>query len=202
MLAIFADTIVALHVSYAIRATRSVPATSMRNVLRTIMESAEMMNRQQMDWLERLIGRPSRLVDFGGLSQSEVHAQAVMITEAVRRRLPEHESYVLMARFARDIDKCAGVYGVADHLLASGSPVTHREAITDLVWRRYLPREYQGGFSLRDIEGRTRVSKSSLGRAARWLDDECDEVELSALHHLEDMFVEQGVVRYTVMEPA
>ncbi|OYD64832.1 UNVERIFIED_ORG: hypothetical protein BDU10_7453 [Burkholderia sp. CF145] len=202
MLAIFADTIVALHVSYAIRATRSVAPTSMRNVLRTIMESAEMMNRQQMDWLERLIGQRSKLVDFGGLNQIEIHAQAVMITEAVRLRLPEHEAYALMARFARDIDKSAGVHGMACYLLTSGSPVREPEALADLVWRRYLPREYLGGYSLRDIEGRTRVSKSSLGRAARWLDDECDEVELSALHHLEETFMQQGVVRYTVMEPA
>jgi hypothetical protein len=199
MLAIFADTVVALHVSYAIRATRAVAPTSMRRVLRMLMESAEMMNRQQMDWLERLIGQRSSVVNFDGLDSMEIHAQAVMITEAVRKRLPEHEAYVLMARFARDIDKSAGVYGVADYLLITGSPVHNTEALVDLVWRRYLPRQYQGGFSFRDIESRTHVSKSSLGRAARWVDDECDVLELSALRHLEETFVPQGVVRYTLM---
>jgi hypothetical protein len=193
MMSIFADTIVALHVSYAIRATRAVAPTSMRRVLCMLMESAQMMNRQQTDWLERLIGQPSRLVDFDGLDAIEIHAQAVMITEAVRRRLPDHEAYVLMARFARDIEKSAGVYGTADYLLLSGSPVSNREAVTDLVWRRYLPREYQGGFSFRDIERRTHVSKSTLGRASQWLDDECDGLELAALRHLEETFVPQGI---------
>ncbi|HEY2024603.1 hypothetical protein [Paraburkholderia sp.] len=197
---IFADTTVALHMSYAIRATRATAPTSMRRMLLMLMESAQMMNRQQTGWLERLIGQRSRLVDFGSLNAVEIHAQAVMITEAVRHRLPEPEAFALIARFAQDIEKSAGVYGVTDYLLVSGSPVGNREAVTDLVWRRYLPRQYRGGYSIRDIEYRTHVARSTLGRAAQWLDDECDGLELSALRRLEQTFVPHGVCGALVMQ--
>jgi hypothetical protein len=190
---VFADTTVALHVSYAIRASRAVAPTSMRRMLLMLMESAEMMNRQQTDWLERLIGQPSSLVDFSNLDSMEIRAQATMITEAVSRRLPPSELYAILARFAQnEPEKSAGVFGVAEYLYPD-SPTRNRAALTDLVWRRYLPQLYRGGYSFRDIAKRTHISKSTLARSAEWLDDECDGLELRALRRLEETFVPHGV---------
>jgi hypothetical protein len=196
---VFADTTVALHVSYAIRATRAVAPTSMRRMLLMVMESAEMMNRQQSGWLERLIGHRQTLVDFDGLNSIEIHAQAIMVTEAVEQRLPAPELFAMLARFAQsEPEKSAGVMGVVEHLCHAG-PTGNRDALTDLVWRRYLPRYYRGGYSLRDIAGRTHVSKSTLARTAEWLDGECDGLELRALRHLEETFVPHGVCEATAM---
>jgi hypothetical protein len=190
---VFADTTVALHVSYAIRATQACAPTSMRHMLLMLMESAEMMNRRQTDWLERLIGQRSSLVDFGGLDSIEIRAQAIMITQAVEQRLPAPELYAMLARFAQtEPEKSAGVMGVVEYVCPA-SPTDNRDALTDLVWRRYLPRRYRGGYSFRDIARRTHVSKSTLARTADWLDDECDGLELRALRHLEETFVPHGV---------
>jgi hypothetical protein len=199
MCPVFSDTVVALHVSYAISATRAVAPTSMRRMLLMLMESAEMMNRRQTDWLERLIGQRSALVDFGSLNSIEIHAQAIMITEAVRHRLQPPEQYAMLARFAQtEPEKSAGVLGVVEYVCPS-SPISNRDALTDLVWRRYLPRCYRGGYSFRDIERRTHVSKSTLDRTADWLDDECDGLELRALRRLEETFVPEGICEAVAM---
>jgi len=197
---VFADTTVALHVSYAIRATRAVAPTSMRRMLLMLMESAEIMGRRQTDWLERLTGQRSTLVNFDGLDPFEIRAQAVMITQAVCDRLPPPEQYAILARFAQsEPDKSAGVLGVVEYVCPA-SPTGNREALTDLVWRRYLPRCYRGGYSFRDIERRAHVSRSTLARAAGWLDDECDGLELRALRRLEETFVDHGVCAAVSMQ--
>jgi hypothetical protein len=190
---VFSDTTVALHVSYAIRATQAFAPTSMRRVLLMLMESVEMMNRQQTDWLARLIGQPSARVNLDGLNPIEVHAQAVMITHAVDRLLPPPEQFAMLARFAQTgPEKSAGVYGLVEYVYPS-SPTGNREALADLVWRRYLPTRYRGGYSLRDIAHRTHVCKSTLHRTAAWLDVEFDGLELCALRRLEETFIPHGV---------
>nr|WP_132452347.1 hypothetical protein [Paraburkholderia sp. BL8N3] len=166
---------------------------SLRRALIAAMESIDLMNRQQSDWLKRLIGEPSENVNFRGLTQHEVHGQCALITQAVSMRLPKPEVFAMFARFAQTpSEKQAGVYGLVDYVLPA-SPTTHREALTDLLWRRYLPQRYRGGYSFRDISKRTQVSKSTLARTADWLDDELDGLELCALRRLEESFVPHGV---------
>jgi hypothetical protein len=190
---IFRDPVCALHVAYGIKAQNAVPATAMRALLLSLMESTELMSRMDRDWLLRLAGQPSRVVNFSGMTSFEIHGQCVLITEAVRKRLPPCEADVIAARFAQDAaEKSAGVYGVVSYLMPN-APTSSTPALTDLVWRRYLPRWARGGFSLRDIAKRTHVSKSTLWRVSDWLDIECDGLELRALRRLEETFVPQGI---------
>ena len=190
---VFADTTVALHVSYLIRSLPAIEPCSLRRALITVLESMNLMNRQQADWLARLVGTPSDSVNFSGLTRMEIHGQACIVTDAVTRRLPAPELYAMLARFAQtEPEKSAGVMGVVDYLCPD-SPAGNRAALTDLVWRRYLPHYYRGGFSYRDIAKRTHVSKSTLARTTEWLDDECDGLELRALRRLEETFVPHGV---------
>lgn len=190
---VFADTTVALHVSYLIRSLPAIEPCSLRRALIAILESMDLMNRQQTDWLARLVGAPSDSVNFSGLTRMEIHGQASVVTDAVSRRLPEPELYAMLARFAQtEPEKSAGVMGVVEYLYPT-SPTGNRAALTDLVWRRYLPQRYRGGFSYRDIAKRTHVSKSTLARCTDWLDHECDGLELRALRRLEETFVPHGV---------
>lgn len=190
---VFADTTVALHVSYLIRSLPVIEPCSLRRALIAILESMDLMNRQQTDWLARLVGTPSDSVNFSGLTRMEIHGQASVVTDAVARRLPEPELYAMLARFAQtEPEKSAGVMGVVEYLLPN-SPTGNRAALTDLVWRRYLPRRYRSGFSYREIAKRSRVSKSTLARSTQWLDDECDGLELRALRRLEETFVPHGL---------
>lgn len=197
---VFRDPVVALHLAYAIQARPVLAPCAMRRVLITIMESMDMINARQCDWLARLIGSPSDAADFSGLTPQEIHAQCVFVTEAVLHRLTPCETFVLLARFAQMArEKQAGVFGLAEYLLAT-SPIDNRDALTDLVWRRYLPRRYRGGYSFRDIERRTKVHRSTLSRGAEWLDDQCDGLELVALRHLEETFVPDGVCGALAMQ--
>jgi hypothetical protein len=190
---VFSDTTVALHVSYLIASLPAIEPCSLRRALIAVLESIELMNRQQADWLARLIGTPSGSVDFTGLTRIEIHGQASLVTASVASRLLPPEQFAMLARFAQTApEKSAGIYGLAEYV-CTASPTGNREALTDLIWRRYLPRRYRGGFSLRDIAKRTHVSKSTLQRTAEWLDGEFDGLELCALRRLEETFVPHGV---------
>jgi hypothetical protein len=190
---VFADTAVALHVSYLIESLPTLESCSLRRALIAIMESIDLMNRQQSDWLRRLIGTPSSSVNFAGLTRLEIHGQCALVIDAVNARLPDPELFAMLARFAQTRpEKSAGVYGLVEYVYPS-SPTGNHAALTDLVWRRYLPHQYRGGFSFRDIAKRSQVSKSTLARTADWLDGECDGLELRALRRLEETFVPHHV---------
>jgi hypothetical protein len=197
---VFSDTTVALHVSYLVQSLPCMEPCSLRRMLIMVMESIDLMNRQQADWLARLIGTASPNVNFSGLTRLEIHGQATIVTQAVTRRLPAPEQYAMLARFAQtEPEKSAGVLGLVDYV-SEASPTGNHEALTDLVWRRYLPRRYRGGFSFRDIARRTHVSRSTLSRTADWLDDEFDGLELCALRRLEETFVPHGVCKALAMQ--
>jgi hypothetical protein len=189
---IFTNTAIALHVSFLVTAQPGAQPCSLRRMLVTTMECID-LNRQQADWLARLVGQPGENVDFSGLSRTEIRGQCGLVTQAVEQRLPPPELFAVLARYAQTMpQKSAGIHGLVEYV-APFSPTGNREALTDLVWRRYLPTCYRGGFSLRDIEKRTHVGKSTLGRVASWLDADLDGLELQAFRRLEQTFVPHGV---------
>ncbi|RQN39607.1 helix-turn-helix domain-containing protein [Paraburkholderia tropica] len=116
-----------------------------------------------------------------------------MVIDAARSRLFGVERAVVIARFAPlEAVKRVGVTGLVD-ALAGGSPVGNLNALESLVWRRYVPKGYRDGYSLRAIAKRTGVSKSTLARASEWIDGQCDGFEPRALRRLEETFVPHGV---------
>jgi hypothetical protein len=198
---VFSDTAVAMHVSFLIHALPAMEPSSLRRALISILESLDVVTIDQSDWLDQLIGTPSPSVNFAGLSRVEIHGQCSFVTDSAVNRLMWPELCAMVARFAQtEAMKAEGVRGLVNYVQPV-SPVFNREALTSLVWRRYVPPQYRNGYSFRDIAKRTHVSKSTLYRAADWLDNEFDGLELCALRRLEETFVPHGVCgRYEVPE--
>jgi hypothetical protein len=191
---IFADTAIALQVSYSIGASPVRVQCILRRSILNLIEGARLRNRQQLEWYMRLIGTPSDTVDFAGLTAIEQRAQCVMIRLAVLHRLDEPHACVILARFARlQHERETGITGLVRYV-AHASPVSDPAALTALTWRHFTPRDgHKHGLSLRDFEKHTRVSRMNLSRCAQWLADEFAGLELQALRELEKKFVPHGV---------
>lgn len=190
---LFADTSTALHLSWLITSLPPSLPCSLRQALISILETRPVHTYQQSATLERLVGKPSGLVDFGGLSRTEVRGQCAMILETVRRLLHGVEYAAVLARFApTEASMRVGVSRLADYLDVA-SPLGSRDALEALIWRRYVPNRYRNGYALRAIEARTGVPRSTLARAYKWLDGECSGFERRALLRIEDALVAQGV---------
>jgi hypothetical protein len=190
---IFPDTATALHVSFMIVALPPIEPSSLRNTLIRMLEALPIHTRQQADTLTRLRGKPSGTVDFGNLTRLEIRGQCSLIVAAVQQRLPLPELCAMLARFSpTEEGKAIGVDGLV-LWLAPTAPIGNRAALTALVWRRYVPKEHKDGYSFRAIAKQCGSSRSTLQRAAEWLDDEAEGVELRALRRLEETFVPHGV---------
>jgi hypothetical protein len=158
----------------------------------------------QSDWVKRLIGEPSRVVDFSGLSRLETRAQCALVRQAVLDRLSFAQACAVVARFSQTPgEKQKGVSGLVAHF-SSTRPASLRarfdadpldDPLWDLLWRRYSPPRYGDGLSFREIARRTRSSKSALSRYAARLDDELDALELDAIAALERNFIDAGLCK-------
>ena len=197
---IFHDTPTAIHVSFLILALPVREPSALRRALVRLLESMPTRTRQQSDTLARMIGTRSATVDFSGLTIPEIHAQCSMIIDAMQRRLPPPEYCVMVARFAStEAVKAIGVEGLM-MWLSPAAPISNHAALSSLIWRRYVPKKYRNGYSLRAIAKATGSSKSTLGRVAQWLDGESSGLELRALRRLEQSFVPHGVCEAMPMQ--
>lgn len=117
-----------------------------------------------------------------------------------QQRLPLPELCVTLARFAVSEEaKSVGV-GALVPWLGPNAPIGNRAALTALVWRRYVPKEYRDGYSFRSIAKRCGSSRSTLQRAAQWLDAEAEGVELRGLRRLEETAMPHGVCGAMAMQ--
>ncbi|WP_157697762.1 hypothetical protein [Caballeronia calidae] len=192
----------ALATSYRMASLPAVDAGATRRALVAVACLSPTRSRMHADWVKRLIGEPSRLVDFSGLSQLETRAQCALVRQAVLDRLSIPQACAVVALFSQTPgEKRKAVSGLVEHFSAS-RPALARAALAadpladplwDLLWRRYLPARYGDGLSLREIAGRTNTSKSALARRAVRLDDDLEALERDALASLERLFVNQRV---------
>lgn len=197
---IFLDTPTALHVSFLILALPVREPSALRKALIRMLECMPVRTRRQSDTLARMIGTRSATVNFSGLTIPEIHAQCAMIVTAAHNRLPYPEYCVMVARFApTEAVKALGVDGLL-MWLSPASPISNHAALASLIWRRYVPKKYRDGYSLRAIAKATGSSKSTLGRVAQWLDSESAGLELRALRRLEETFVPHGVASAMAMQ--
>lgn len=200
MKAIFSDTPTALHVSFLIGALPVSEPSSLRGALIHMLESMPILTYQQSSTLARMIGTRSATVNFAGLTRHEIHGQCAMIVHALEQRLPLPEYCVMVARFApTEALKSIGVDGLL-LWLSPAAPISNHAALASLIWRRYVPKKYRDGYSLRAIAKATGSSKSTLGRVAQWLDGESSGLELRALRRLEETFVPHGVCEAMPMQ--
>ncbi|SPA17221.1 hypothetical protein [Cupriavidus taiwanensis] len=190
---VFVDTDTALRLSFAVLAGEVRMPCSLRQVLIRMLEAEPSGTAQQRLWLDELLGEPSGLVDFAGLTANEIRGQCALVVAAAAHRLTEAEHFAMLARYAQSYhERAAGVHGLVA-LLLPAAPTGNHAALLDLMWRRYLPTRYLGGYSLRDIAQRTHVARQTLWRLAAWLREQCDAMELQALQRLEESFVRHGV---------
>ncbi|MDR5790301.1 hypothetical protein P9281_27525 [Caballeronia sp. LP003] len=199
---LFRDVRVALTTSYRLADHPAVDAGATRRALVTVACLSPTRSRMHADWVKRLIGEPSRLVDFSGLSRLETRAQCALVRQTVLDRLSLPQACAVVARFSETpSEKQMGVSGLVAHFSAIRSPSARAalaadplaDPLWDLLWRRYVPRNYGSGLSLRDIARRAHMSKSALSRRASELDRDLDELEQKALEALEKTFVLNGL---------
>ncbi|WP_250477622.1 hypothetical protein [Caballeronia sp. INML1] len=198
----FRDVNVALTTSYRLADLPAVEAGATRRALVTVACLGPSRSRMHADWVKRLIGEPSRVVDFSGLSWLEARAQCALVRQAVLDRLSPAQACAVFARFSETpSEKQMGVSGLVEYLSATKSAPARAapaadplaDPLWDLLWRRYLPARRGDGLSLREIARRTHTSKSDLSRRAAELDRTLNELEQRALEVLEQTFVSQGL---------
>lgn len=198
----FRDVGVALATSYRMANLPAVDAGATRRALVTVACLSPARDRMHADWVKRLIGEPSRVVDFSGLSRFETRAQCALVRQAVLDRLSIPQACAVVARFSQSpSEKQTGVSGLVAHFSASRAAPARAaldadplaDPLWDLLWRRYSPSRYGDGLSLRSIARRTLTSKSALFRRASELDRELDRLEQQALSVLEQSFIRDGL---------
>jgi hypothetical protein len=200
--AIFRDVSTALTTSFGMNARPALEANSTRQALTVIALARPAQNRMQSDYVKRLIGTPSRNVDFSGLTKLEVRAECALVRKTAVERLEAPHASAVLARFGKThSEREAGIDGLATHLCGIGkceraSPLgepARVEAVRMLIVRRYRPQAFRKGFSFRSIAERTRVPKSTLARIANLIEHEADVLEAEALAQLELILVPRGV---------
>lgn len=188
----FQDTRQALHVAYLVLSLPPRQKAPFRNMLIRILEAIDRPTKAQESWLNELRG-PQGEFDPDRLTLEEFRAQCAMITDAARTRLPAPEYAAVLARFAHDNEKVAGINALAVWSRKS-SGITAVALLRDLAAWNYLPRAKREGASMADIAGRHKVAKTSAFRAAKWMAARFTELENLAVARLETGFVLHGVV--------
>lgn len=108
--AVFATAGQAVHVAFVIMAQEAQQDAPLRRALLRVMESINLPDGNQRNWLEQLRGTASESVNFSGLDPCDVRAQCAMITQAVRTKLPNPEMWAIQAKFGQtDFEDVNGV---------------------------------------------------------------------------------------------
>ncbi|BDD93522.1 hypothetical protein PanNE5_29620 [Pandoraea sp. NE5] len=188
----FQDTRQALHVAYLVLSLPPRQKAPFRNMLIRILEAIDRPTKAQEAWLDELRG-PQGEFDPDRLTLEEFRAQCAMITDAARTRLPAPEYAAVLARFAHDNEKVAGINALAVWSRKS-SGITAVALLRDLAAWNYLPRAKREGVSIADISARHKMAKTSAFRAAKWMAARFAELENMAVARLETGFVLHGVV--------
>lgn len=97
--AIFENAGQAVHVAFLIMAQEATQDAPLRKAIIKAMESVKLDNGQR-HWLDQLRGEGGGKVNFEGLQGSEIRAQCVMITQAVKK-LPAAQRWVLQAKYGQ-----------------------------------------------------------------------------------------------------
>lgn len=99
--AIFENAGQAVHVAFLILAQEATQDAPLRKAIIRVMESIQLAPNQR-HWLDQLRGAGGGgSVNFAGLSSDEIRAQCVMITQAVKTKLPDIEMWVLQAKYGQ-----------------------------------------------------------------------------------------------------
>jgi hypothetical protein len=199
---IFRNVSTALATSFGMNARPALEANGTRHALTVIAMARPVHTRMQADYVRRLLGTPSRMVDFSGLSKLEARAECALVRRTARDELEPHLASAIVARFARThAEQESGITGLTTYFahvvkcerVSPTADTTRGDPVRELLVRRYRPQAYRRGYSFRNIAERTGMPKSSLARLANRLEREADQLEAEALAELERVFVPRGV---------
>jgi hypothetical protein len=217
--AIFASTGQAVHVAFLIMSQPAQQDAPLRKALIRVMESIQLTNNQR-NWLDDLRGTASGSVNFAGLSSLDVRAQCVMITQAVKDRLPETEMWVLQAKFGQtdfesldddqlprtkeprrryafSRERIAAIKGLSDWF-APMFPRLKPLAIDCLLGRIFVNHK-KLDIGVRDLADSFGGSHMKYQRATVKMKRHIAQLEQLAFDRLEPFFIEHGVTRCNPM---
>lgn len=193
--AIFRDVTTALNTSFAMGARPPLEGNATRHALTVLALARPARNRMQADYVRRLVGTPSRTVDFSGMSKLETRAQCALVRQDVEQCLAPYLAGAILARFSQSsAEQRHGLVLLGAHLVGYVYPGIRAQVLRELLQRHYVRvHGYGNGFALRDIERRTHVPKSTLCRMACAIEHELADIEADALALLEQNFVQRGL---------
>lgn len=125
--AIFENAGQAVHVAFLIMSQEATQDAPLRKAIIKAMESVKLDNGQR-HWLDQLRGEGGGTVNFEGLQGSEIRAQCVMITQAVKK-LPPAEMWVLQAKYGQTDVEDVAEGGNAALMAALGQAVSEVKAL-------------------------------------------------------------------------
>lgn len=193
--AIFATTGQALFVSFLVMAHEPRQGSPFRKVLLQVMESLDVLTKNQQLWMDQLRGSRSEdsTINFGGLTSDEIRAQCSMVTQAVYDHLPAPEQFAVLARFAYQMEKAKGVAGLAEYVRPQIG-ITDEIAIRALVYGHSMPKQRERGLSYTEISRERGIPVITLRRTAAKIARTVRTLEDMAIHRLTPMFERDGVV--------
>jgi hypothetical protein len=219
--AIFENAGQAVHVAFLVMSQPAMQDAPLRKALIRIMESINLVDGNQRNWLDQLRGTPSGSINFSGLSGEEIRAQCAMVTQAVKTKLPNVEMWVLQAKYGETEYEDVGMRPAGDHQLPAPDHRTTRRfafsaeriaAITGLsdYFQPLLPRikplaldcmlgrmfanHKKIEISTRDLAAQFGGSHMKYMRASCKLKNHIRIIEQKAIARLEPLFMKNGVI--------
>lgn len=187
-MAIFQTTGQAVHFSYVIQAYDTTPQSQMARIMRGVMQKMGISD-----------GTGPSSIDFTGLTPLEVRGQCAMIRGCVRNHLRFTEANALEARYSSDRDtKRFAIRALADYY-APMLGISTSIAMA-LMWRQHVEHSMRKNFTLRMIATEYGISKSSVHRTEKALQQYLDNIESAALSNLHARFVADGVIEESTQQ--
>jgi hypothetical protein len=219
--AIFESAGQAVHVAFLIMSQPAMQDAPLRKALIRAMESINLIDGNQRNWLDQLRGTPSGNVNFSGLSGEEIRAQCALITQAVRTKLPNVERWVLQAkygetefedvrvpigdgggpaqperrqarRFAFSAERIAAITGLSDYFQPLLPGI--KPFAIDCMLGRMFANHKKIEISTRDLAAQFGGSHMKYMRASFKLKNHIRIIEQEAIARLEPTFKAHGVV--------
>lgn len=192
--AIFTSTGQALSVSYLVMSLPARQKNSFRQALLQIIEGVELPSARLKAWYMQLKGeRSGSTVNFDGLDPDEVRAQCAMVTQVVKDHLPGPEQWVIWAKYSNQVDRAAGVKGLAEYV-APMLTISDQMAIRALVYGHFAPHMRNRGLSYEDISKDRGIHVKTLKRASSLIAQTSGVLEKLAVDRLTPMFQRDGLV--------
>ena len=181
---VFTSTRQALHVSFLFEIMPATAKSQLEQILGRMMEEAGIV--QQLEPHERTI-------DFRGLSALEVRGQCAMVVAAVNAHLVKPERAAMWTRFGVRRRQAQGVRELTDYI-APVLATKHEVALLAMTWGLYAREGRRDDFSLNKIANEFTLSRATLQRDQKVIQQYQKSLEQKATDALMKYFERTGFV--------